>query len=246
MNDLSLVNLYVVLPIYNEQELISGVLDELILVLSHSALKSWKIVLSEDGSRDKTREILESYSRKDPAHINLLPSSPVRLGYSLAVIRGFSSVLENAIVCVMDSDGQCDPRDLFKVAQLAESGKNIGVGFRSPRLDSLSRRLYSKLFKLVHWLLFRVALRDPSCPLVAIHSRDLETLIRNKVHLQFGYWWEFQARAKASGLIPIEIAVNHRMRTDGSTRVYHFRKLPKIAISHLFGMLQLKRELSSQ
>jgi glycosyltransferase involved in cell wall biosynthesis len=240
-----LTSIQLVLPVHNEELTISGVLDEIVDVFDANLNENcrWKVVLSEDGSTDRTRSILESYEQKRPEHFVLLAPSPTRLGYSKAVIRGMLSITEQSTVCAMDSDGQCDPRDVLAIAKLALPNTQIGVGYRSPRIDAKSRLIYSSLFKAVYNCLFHVPLRDPSCPVIAISTSDIPKVVPDSPYLDFGYWWEFQARVKAAGLIQIELPVSHRARTDGSTRVYHLKKLPKIAGTHLFGLLKLQKEI---
>jgi glycosyltransferase involved in cell wall biosynthesis len=238
--------IFVILPIHNEQDSISYVLDELIGVFSgpNNRERSWQVVLSEDGSQDRTREILTRYVTNYPENFVLLEESSERLGYSRAVIRGLSQVPETAIACVMDSDGQCDPRDLPRVIDLVVPSHSVGVGSRRPRIDGRSRLVYSRLFGLVFTFLFKVRLDDPSSPIVAIHGADIHRVLDPNPSLEFGYWWEFQARCKIVGLSAREVAVTHRARRDGLTRVYRVSKLPRIAISHVYGLFKLKRELA--
>ena len=54
---------------------------------------------------------------------------------------------------------------------------NIGeflVGFRNPRKDPLNRLIYSKIFKILHDLLFNSKLKDPRCPFptVGLSARE--------------------------------------------------------------------------
>jgi len=237
------VHVSVVLPIHNEEEAISGVLDELIAVLSdHLSSESWTIVLSEDGSRDQTRLVLERYVATYPSNLTLLPESAERLGYSRAVVRGLREV-SKGLVCTMDSDGQCDPRDLVAAWSRVSEGHRICVGYRSPRVDPLLRRMYSKLFKFVFQLLFSLRLRDPSCPVMSAAASDIVSMNLEPVRLNFGFWWEFQARIQSLGLDVVEIPIRHRIREDGATRVYHVTKLPRIAATHLIGLIKLKSDL---
>jgi hypothetical protein len=121
--------------------------------------------------------------------------------------------------------------------------KTIVVGVRTPRNDSKLRVIYSSLFGLVYKLLFRIFLSDPSSPFIAVFKKDIEFIVRTEVKLDYGFWWEFQARVAHERLKIKEIPVNHRKRVDGKTQVYVLNKLVKIVVTHLAGLLQLKKEL---
>ena len=65
-----------------------------------------------------------------------------------------------------------------------------------------------------------------------------------KIKLDFGFWWEFQARINQRNLEVIEIPVRHRQRLVGKTQVYRITKLPRIIFTHLVGLYKLKLELN--
>ncbi len=145
----------------------------------------------------------------------------------------------------MDSDGQYNP-DQIKVLLSDLEDKTVVVGVRTPRNDSKLRVIYSSLFGLVYKLLFRIYLSDPSSPFIAVNKKDIEFIVNTEIKLDYGFWWEFQARVARKGLKIKEIPVNHRKRIDGKTQVYVINKLVKIVITHLVGLLKLKKELDKK
>lgn len=235
----------VVLPVYNEAEAIGGVLNQVCSIMNTDPIAAkvgWRIIVSEDGSKDGTRAEVAQVAHTWPGHIHLLEESPQRLGYSRAMIRGMISAKVDEVVVTMDSDGQCDPADIMPLASLVEND-TIVVGFRDPRQDSYKRILYSKLFGFVYRRFFSVRLRDPSCPMIAIARANITPEIMMNPRLNFGYWWEFQARIHSAGLTVKERSVTHLNREVGNTKVYATKHLPKIVTSHLMGLWLLKRDL---
>ena len=63
--------------------------------------------------------------------------------------------------------------------------------------------------------------------------------------LKQGFWWEFNARAKAAGLTIKEVPVAHRVRAAGETQVYKPSKVPGIAYHHICGLFTLRAELKA-
>ena len=235
----------VVLPVYNEAEAIAGVLNQVCSVLSEDPIAAsvgWRIIVSEDGSRDGTRAEVAQVANRWLGHVYLLEESPERLGYSRAMIRGMTSARMDEIVVTMDSDGQCDPADIMRLALLVENDTYV-VGFRDPRQDSYQRVLYSKLFGFVYRRFFSIRLNDPSCPMIAITRTNITPEIMMQPRLNFGYWWEFQARIHSTGLTVKERSVTHRNREAGNTKVYATKNLPKIVTSHLIGLWLLNKDL---
>jgi hypothetical protein len=84
---------------------------------------------------------------------------------------------------------------------------------------------------------------DPSSPFVVAYLEDIKDISTKEFHLNYGYWWEFQARVASAGLSIVELPVRHRVRFAGETQVYTPSKLPKIVYSHLLGLNKLRHEL---
>jgi dolichol-phosphate mannosyltransferase len=229
----------VVLPAHNEEGAIAEVLREFYRVAHDEGGVDLRFVIAEDGSSDRTREVVTSLSTEFP--LFLLPQAP-RKGYSRGVLDGIRAT-SAPLVAFSDSDGQCDPADLVRLID-ALGDHDMVVGFRHPRDDSFFRRAISRAFRLVYERCFFVRLKDPSCPFLVIRQEAIEGVLRGTPGiLQQGFWWEFNARAQAAGLSVAQIPVHHRSRVAGKTQVYQLRKLPRIAGEHLKGLFTLRKEL---
>jgi glycosyltransferase involved in cell wall biosynthesis len=196
----------------------------------------------EDGSSDDTVSVLQNLATELPLK---LISDPVRKGYSRAVIDGFRGTTSDWVGFI-DSDGQCDPADLLRLAALRQN-TDLVVGWRNPRSDPLIRKAMSGAFNAVYRLFFYVPVRDPSCPYLLVNRTGLEKIMSGKVAiLKQGFWWEFLARAAAAKLRIVEAPVRHRRRASGVTQVYRLAKVPRIATEHLFGLYRLWKELNAR
>jgi glycosyltransferase involved in cell wall biosynthesis len=229
----------VVLPAHNEEEAIGDVLREFYRIAHEKDGIDLRLVVAEDGSTDRTREVVETVGQDFP--VLLLAKAP-RKGYSRGVLDGLRAT-SAPLISFSDSDGQCDPSDLVRLLNHLD-GFDMVVGYRKPRGDSLFRRAISRAFRVVYEALFPVRLHDPSCPFLIIRREALSRVLEGSPGiLRQGFWWEFNARANAAGLHVNEIPVHHRTRTAGKTQVYHLQKVPRIAIEHIRGLFQLRREL---
>lgn len=100
--------LSVVVPVYNEQEVLEALHSRLLQVLS-PAVTSFEVVLVNDGSRDRTSAMLDSICNSDPRFKALHFSR--NFGHQAAVTAGLHAVTGNAVV-VIDADLQ-DPPELI-------------------------------------------------------------------------------------------------------------------------------------
>ena len=230
----------VLMPAHNEGPAIGRTISEFHEVAFGRFGIPLRFVVAEDGSTDDTCDVIRAVSERVPG-VELL-SFRDRKGYSKAVIDGFRATTGD-IVCFIDSDGQLDPADLPRLLDRLE-GRDLVVGYRVRRNDSLLRRAMSAAFGTIYRVLFPVRLRDPSCPYLVIRRAALErVLVGSPGILRQGFWWEFNARAQARGLRVAQVPVRHRRRTAGETQVYRPEKIPRIAFEHIVGLFTLRREL---
>lgn len=235
--------IYVILPTHNEELGIRSVIEEILEL-------DWKgsdicVYVAEDGSNDGTRSVVKNLQKtKYPNRLLLSPDSE-RLGYSEGIRRA-TLELPDGLYCYMDSDGQFLPNDILRLVGGLNGSCDFVVGYRNPRRDSLQRKIFSRLFFVAYFLAGGPLLRDPSSPMVLVPSYQAKSLVASPFHLTFGFWWEFQIRAKKQKLSLLEIPVTHRDRNFGTTQVYSWARIPKIAISHIVGLMNLRKELDSK
>ena len=233
----------VILPTYNEGKSIFDTLVEIENSLISVDNYNFKIFVAEDGSSDSTRSEVQRFANHSKIQTILAAESP-RLGYSRGVQRAISENKDDILV-FLDSDGQYDPNEIKVLLRNLED-KTIVVGVRTPRNDSKIRIIYSNLFGLVYKVIFRIYLSDPSSPFIVANKKDIDFLSDSEIKLEFGFWWEFQARVASEKLKIKEIPVIHRKRIDGKTQVYVLNKLLKIIITHLIGLVKLRKELEKK
>jgi glycosyltransferase involved in cell wall biosynthesis len=232
MNTIEDSDIQIVMPAHNEADCIEAVVRELYEELA--ARMNLEFIICEDGSTDGTKEILRRLSREIPMKLVM---SDQRKGYSRAMIDGLRASTADYVLC-LDSDGQYRPRDFWRFRDHMED-QDISIGWRKPRRDRWQRRVMSRCFGLLHAALFHVPLHDPSCGFLLIKHHVLDALVGELGTLSQGFQWEFIARAHARGFRMREIAVEHRRRGNGTTRVYHLHRLPGIVASHVTGLFRV-------
>lgn len=228
-------DLEVVLPVHQEEETVEATVREWLDQAARTGLRT-QVVVSEDGSTDGTRAIVERLATEMAVR---LVHHPTRLGYSEGVRRGLLSTTA-PLVCCADGDGQCDPADLPRLLERLAPGRVV-AGIRSPRADPVARRVMSASFGVVYRVLHGIHLADPSCPFVLAEGELFRSLAATPAVLDQGYWWEFHVRARRRGVEVVEVPVGHRVRAGGSTRVYRPLRLVPLGAAHLAGLWRLRR-----
>jgi dolichol-phosphate mannosyltransferase len=226
------VELQIVMPVHNEAKVIGTTLKEWYEELS--PFVSVQFVITEDGSKDGTQEVLTQLATQYPV---LLDMSDKRRGYTGAMIAGMRLSTAPYILAV-DADGQFDPKDFKKFWEKRERCPVL-IGWRLVRADVLARRIMSKSFKLLHRGLFGTKLHDASCGYVLMQRSAMEKLLPELGVVPEGFWLEVTARAMRRGIRVEEVPINHRSRTAGTTVVYKPLRVPGIAWRNATGLLRV-------
>jgi dolichol-phosphate mannosyltransferase len=149
----------VVVPIYNEEELIVRFHEAVSNALDGIA-EDWEVVYVNDGSRDSSLEILKNLQAEDP-HVVVVELSR-NWGHMGAIAAGLQTSRGDATI-IMDGDFQDPPHVLPELVEAWRAGAEVVVAVRKSRQES--RKLLAKLFPLFYRLLG--ALSDFPIPLDA-------------------------------------------------------------------------------
>lgn len=153
--------LYIVIPAYNEQDTIKNVIDDWYPVVDKIGGES-KLVIVNDGSKDRTAEILDQYSE---SHERLIGFTKENGGHGAAVLYGYQYALDAGAEYIFqtDSDGQTVSAEFWGFWKKRRAYDMV-IGHRTKREDGFSRIVVTKVLKLVLLLLFHVSIPDANTP----------------------------------------------------------------------------------
>lgn len=144
--------LAVVIPCYNEQEVLHEMQRRLTPVCAAVAGDAYEIILIDDGSRDRTWEIIEQLAAADRHVIGVRLSR--NHGHQLALSAGLSLTLAERIL-VVDADLQDPPELLPQMLQLmATERADVVYGKRGERLGEtwFKRKTSAWFYRLLNRL----------------------------------------------------------------------------------------------
>ena len=203
------MDISVIVPLLNEEKNVEVLYQELIDQLRELG-QEFEIILVDDGSTDRTFEIL-SKIQKDDSRVKVI-SFRKNFGQTAALSAGFDHARGDIIV-TLDADLQNDPRDIPKLLEKLNEGYDLVNGWRFDRKDTfLTRRLPSIIANKVISFITRVTLHDYGCTL-KVFRKEITKNIR-----LYGEMHRFiPAIASGMGISICEVKVNHRARKYGKS-----------------------------
>ena len=162
----------VVIPVFNEEELIGECIDEWLNVLDSVNL-NYEILIIDDGSSDATISIVERYG--DNQNIQLIIKQ--NEGHGPTILAGYKRAVGIAEwVFQADSDNEISPNQ-FSALWSRRQGQDAVIGWRQGRNQTTVRRLVTFFARVTTKVLFRCHLRDVNIPFRLIRSETLTILL---------------------------------------------------------------------
>jgi len=212
-----LTSLSIVVPLFNEQESLPDLLEQLYLAMQEKELHhlfkgafGFEIIMVDDGSTDHSASVIR----------NLIPARPeLRLisfqrnfGKTAALSAGFMAATGD-YVCTLDADLQDDPFAIKEMMQKIQEGYDLVSGWKQQRKDPISKTLPSKLFNLVTRLFTGITIHDFNCGL-KLYRRE----VTRRLELRGDMHRYIPVLAEWMGFKIAELPVKHQARQFGSTK----------------------------
>ena len=211
--------LTIIIPVYNEEgnitELYKQIKNTVSLLLKQKKISNFEIIFINDGSKDKTQEILEDLSKKDK-QVKIIQFRK-NFGQTAALKAGFEASQGDLIV-TMDGDLQNDPSDIPNLIDKLNEGYDVVSGWRHNRKDSFSKKYTSKIMNFLRKKLIGDELHDYGCSLKIYKKECIKDLeLFGELHRYI------TAYLYIKGYKIGEVKVNHRPRISGDTK-YKFNR----------------------
>lgn len=213
--------LSIVIPVYNEEESLPYLYDKLVAALDPIG-QPWEAVLVNDGSRDKSAEVLDAMAAKDK-RIKVVHFRR-NCGQTAAMMAGIDFASGDVLI-PMDADLQNDPADIPRLLAKLEEGYDVCSGWRKDRQDDeFKRNLPSRLANsLISWV-SGVHLHDYGCSLKAYRREVIKDVrLYGEMHRFIPIY------ASWHGAKVTEIPVQHHARQFGYSK-YGLARIFKVVL----------------
>lgn len=170
----SIVKYSIVVPVYNEEEVIHETYHRLTEVM-HSTKEAYELLFVNDGSRDRTAEIIKEYSEQDPAVVLL--DFARNFGHQIAITAGMDYARGEAVV-VIDADLQDPPELILEMIEKWRQGFDVVYAKRTKRKGET----YFKKQTAAMFYRFLRAMTDIDIPLDTGDFRLLDRKVCNQMN----------------------------------------------------------------
>ncbi len=217
--------LSVVIPVFDEEANIAALHDRVRAALDAIG-RPWEVVYVDDGSRDRSLELLRGLAATDP-HV-VVVELVHNFGQHAAILAGFEQV-RGQIVVTLDADLQNPPEEIRKLVAVIEEGHDVAGGLRVDRHDSFARKLPSRLVNRIISNSTGLELKDYGCMLRAYRREIVENVCRYGENSTF-----VPALANLFAHSVKEVPVGHAARARGKSK-YDVRRLFHLAFDLITG-----------
>ncbi len=204
--------LSVFLPAYNEGENLKKTINNVVKNLK-VCVPVWELIIVDDGSKDNTGEIADSFAKTDK-NIRVIHHNPNQ-GYGPALISGLYAC-KYPWISFIDSDGQFDFSEIKNfLATQEKTNADLVIGFYKKRQVPFTRKLNTKIWQIIVWLMFGLNVKDIDCGFKLISKKVLGKI--EKLQSKRGAFIssEFLIKSQKAGFKIVEIGVNHYPRKQG-------------------------------
>ena len=225
-------------PAYND----SGTIASLVITALRTAREltpDHEVIVVNDGSADKTAEILDELARTY-SQVRVVHHETNR-GYGGALRSGFASATRD-LIFYTDGDAQYDPAEMEVLWRRFDDSVDLVNGYKISRSDPMHRIVIGRVYHHTVKILFGLTVRDVDCDF-----RMMRRSIFEKVHLEKNsgvICLEMMKKITDAGFRIAEVPVHHYHRAYGRSQFFNFRRLFRTAIDvfKLWFALVVRRE----
>lgn len=226
--------LSVVIPCYNEQEVLRATHERLTGVLAGLSTLDYELIFVNDGSRDDTQPILMQLQLVDP-HVRVLLLSR-NFGHQVAVTAGLEEASGDAVV-IIDADLQDPPEVIPEMVQLWQAGNDVVYGLRVDRQGESKFKLWTA--KIFYRLINRLS--ETKMPFDAGDFRLLDRRVVEVINAMPERARFLRGMVSWAGFRQVSLPYERAARHAGATK-YPLKKMIHFAMDGIisFSLVPLK------
>ena len=217
--------LSIVIPVYNEEFNLGPLMERLYPVVTATG-RTFEILFTNDGSRDRSLEILRGMVDRYPG-VKVVEFNG-NFGQHMAILAAFE-MSKGQIVITLDADLQNPPEEIPRLVAEIEKGYDVVGTIRQKRQDSLFRKLASRVVNITTNKMTGMKMSDYGCMLRAYHRNIIDNINRCGESTTF-----IPALAQTFAARPTEIQVAHAERSAGESK-YSLYKLIRLNFDLMTG-----------
>ncbi|MGL6297706.1 MAG: glycosyltransferase family 2 protein [Methanobacteriaceae archaeon] len=224
-------NIFIIVPAFNEEKTVYGVISELI--------KSYNVILVDDGSRDNTFDIVKNIQSKNPDKL-FIYSHVINRGLGAALKTGMNAAIKNNAdyVVTFDADGQHAIEDVDKVVTPLINGEaDVVIGARPFEDMPLTKNFANSVMNILTRIFYRANVKDSQSGMRAF-KKDIIPKI-NIMSRGYGVSSEFFREIRRNHLKLAEVTITTiytpETQEKGTNAIVGIKILFKMIVDFLIG-----------
>jgi len=211
-------------PAYNDAGTIASLVITA-LTTAETLTPDHEVIVINDGSQDRTAEILDELARLYP-RLKVVHHVKNR-GYGGALRSGFATASKEWIFYT-DGDGQYDPAEMTVLWERRGDDVDLVNGWKISRADPFHRIVIGRLYHHTVKILFGLTVRDVDCDFRLLRRSifDTVTLEKNSGVICL----EMMKKITDGGFAIAEVPVHHYHRTHGTSQFFNFPRIARTAV----------------
>jgi undecaprenyl-phosphate 4-deoxy-4-formamido-L-arabinose transferase len=215
----------VVIPVFNEELNLIPLFRRLYPVMQQIG-KPFEIIFSDDGSRDRSLQILMQLAREH-REVKVVEFNG-NFGQHMAILAAFKKSSGEGVV-TLDADLQNPPEEIPKLVKKVADGCDVVGSIRQDRQDTFFRKAASRVVNVTTNKITGMHMSDYGCMLRAYHRDVVENI--NRCHETTTF---IPALAQTFARNPCEVEVAHAERAEGESK-YSLYKLVRLNFDLMTG-----------
>ena len=233
------LQLTVIIPVYNEEEIIVKVLKEWSAELEYLKL-THEIRVYNDGSKDNTAGVLNDLEKQIP---NLIVVNKKNSGHGPTILQGYREASQKSEwIFQVDSDNEM-PASFFSELWKNKDNYDFLIGIRTNREQHRVRKIISGISRYTVWLFYRKGVADVNAPYRLMRSSCFADLYQKIPATTFAPNLVISGYAGLKKLRIFQTNVLHTNRETGEVSIKRF-KLLKVAAKSYWQTIRIRFQLS--
>jgi dolichol-phosphate mannosyltransferase len=216
----------IILPVYNESETLELLIARLGPILEESTAGSFEVIFVNDGSRDGSDKIIDSFHARDPRFKAIHFSR--NFGHQAALQAGLDEATGDAVI-LMDADLQDPPEVLNRFIEHWRHGYDVVYAVRKKRKESLWKRTAYAVFYRTMKAMAEIEVPLDAGDFCLMDRRVVDTLVSLRERNRF-----LRGLRSWVGFKQIGVEYERDARQAGEPK-YTLRKLMGLALSGYIG-----------
>ena len=220
--------LTVIIPVYNEEEIIIKVLKDWSNELKDIGL-TYEIKVYNDGSKDNTSSVLKNLEKQIP---NLLIVNKKNSGHGPTILQGYRGACHSSEwIFQVDSDNEM-PASFFQELWQNKDAYDFLIGIRTNRDQHIARKIISILSRYTIWLFYGKGITDVNSPYRLMRTSCFAGLFKTIPVNTFAPNLIISGYAGLKHMRIFQTKVPHTNRETGEVSIKHFKLLKVAAKSY--------------